>query len=383
MNANEASRVLLADGEAARSGSDHITVERIDRRRFLVHLGRSVAAITVVGAYVGTLVGCERPPAGRPGEGERWSSFNTLPNAGASVQPVPGTRPEFTPIEDHYTTFNFAELPTHGIEDWRLRVSGLVDRPLTWTLDEITRHEPLHAFITLACISNPVGGPLISTTRWTGTSLQRLLPLWNVKPEATHLRMEGADSFYETVALETIQADERVMLAYEWDGVPLPMKHGFPLRIYIPSRYGMKQPKWIVSIEAMDHWEPGFSVANTWDKDAIMETTAVIDAVVVSDHVPEANAPGSLLVGGIAHAGARGISKVEVRVDDGAWQEAQLRPPLSDLTWVIWRYECPFEEGEHTFSVRAYDGTAALQEEEPSPPYPDGSTGIHQKTETV
>ncbi len=220
-----------------------ITVERLDRRRFLVRLGKSVTAITVAGAYVGTLVGCEGQPEAKEGPAERWSSRNALPNVGASVEPVPGTRPELTPIEDHYTTFNFKELPTHSLEDWRLTVGGLVEHPLTWTLDEIKRHEALHEFITLACISNPVGGPLVSTTRWTGTSLQRLLPRWNLKPEATHLRMEGADGFYETVSLETIRADERVMLAYEWDGVPLPMKHGFPLRIFIPSRYGMKQPK--------------------------------------------------------------------------------------------------------------------------------------------
>jgi DMSO/TMAO reductase YedYZ molybdopterin-dependent catalytic subunit len=177
-------------------------------------------------------------------------------------------------------------------------------------LDDITRHEPTHAFITLSCISNPVGGPLISTTRWTGTSMQRILPFWKLRPEATHLKIHGADGFYEIVALETIQTDQRMMLTYAWDGVPLPMEHGFPLRIYIPSRYCMKQPKWIVSIEATDHWEPGFSVAKTWDKDAIMETTSVIDTVVVSDDAADANARGAVFVGGIAHAGARGISKV-------------------------------------------------------------------------
>lgn len=360
---------------------DLVPIERIDRRRFLVRLGGSLAAITVTGAAVGALVGCRHTPEIKPGEGERWSSRNVLPNIDASVQPVPGTRPEYTPLEDHYKMFNNPVLPTHSIDEWHLKVGGLVEQPLEWTLDEINRHEPLHTFVTLACISNPIAGPLIGTTRWTGTSLQQLVPLWHLRPEATHLKIYGADGFYETVSLETIQADERVMLVYAWDGVPLPMEHGFPLRIYIPSRYGMKQPKWIVSIEATDHWEPGFSVVNTWDKDAIMKTISVIDTVVTE--TAGANARGSVLIGGIAHAGARGISKVEVQVDDGPWQEAQLRPPLSALTWVLWRYEWPFEEGTHTFSVRAYDGTGIPQEEEPSPPYPDGATGIHNKSETV
>lgn len=367
-------RATAAPGAAA---------ERIDRRRFLVRLGGSVASIVVSGAAVGAWVGCERPPVVRPGEGVRWSVENPLPNAEAAVAAVPGTRPELTPLEDHYQIFNNPDLPSHDLRNWHLQVSGLVAEPLVWRLADITRHEPRHAFVTLSCISNPVGGPLISTTRWTGTSLQQLLPLWHLQPAATHLKIHGADGFYESLALETIQADPRVMLAYAWDGVPLPMKHGFPLRLYVPSRYGMKQPKWIVSIEAMDRWEPGYSVVNTWDQDAIMKTTAVIDTVLVDAEAADGAGPQEVQIGGIAHAGARGISKVEVRVDDGAWQEAALRTPLSDLTWVLWRHTWPFAPGEHTFSVRAYDGTGALQEEAASPPYPDGATGIHQKTEAL
>lgn len=126
---------------------------------------------------------------------------------------------------------------------------------------------------------------------------------------------------------------------------------------------------------------PTIRIATTlWDKDAIMETTSAIDAVVVNDGSPAADGQRTVLVGGFAHAGARGISKVEVQVDDGPWEEAQLRPALSDLTWVLWRYEWPFQAGEHTFAVRARDGSGALQEVESSPPYPDGATGIHRKT---
>lgn len=357
-------------------------VECIDRRHFLIRFGGLVAAITLSGTSVGALLGCQRGSNMKPGEGERWSSRNGLPNADASIQPVPGTRPEFTSLEDHYKMFNEPVPPLPDIGDWRLKVNGLVEEPLEMRLDDIKRYEPLHAFITLACISNPLGGPWISTTRWTGVSMQKILPLWKLKPQARHLRINGADGFYECVALETIHADERVMLVYEWDGVPLPMDHGFPLRIYIPSRYGMKQPKWIATIEATDHWEAGYSVVNTWDKDAIMETTSIIDTVIISES-HESDGLHSVLVGGIAHAGARGISKVEVQVDDGDWNEAQLRPPLSDLTWVLWRYEWPFQGGEHTFSVRAYDGSGTLQKDEPSPPYPDGATGIHRKTEKI
>ena len=112
-------------------------------------------------------------------------------------------------------------------------------------------------------------------------SLQRLLPDLHLKPGATHLKIRSADEFYEIVALEVIRSDPRVMLTYAWDGVPLHVDHGFPLRIYIPDHYGMKQPKWIESIEVMDHWEPGYWVTRGWSKEARMRATSVIDTVAV------------------------------------------------------------------------------------------------------
>jgi hypothetical protein len=160
--------------------------------------------------------------------------------------------------------------------------------------------------------------------------------------------------------------------------VPLLAKHGFPLRIYIPDVYGMKQPKWIESIEAIDHWEPGYWVVRSWDREATMEVISVIDAISVGERITR-NGATLIPVGGIAHAGTRGISRVEVRVDDGKWDAARLRTPLSRLTWVIWRYEMPFQAGEHTLTVRCFDGNGAPQVVEPSPPHPDGATGLHSK----
>lgn len=248
------------------------------------------------------------------------------------------------------------------------------------TLEEIRAYDPLHQFVTLACISNPVGGSLIGTTRWTGVSLQRLLPHLRLRPSATHLKLTSADRFHEVVALDMIRKDERVMLAYDWDGVPLATKHGFPLRIYIPDRYGMKQPKWLQSIEAIDHWEPGYWVKRGWDRDARMKATAVIDTVSVDMMLSQADAKTLIPVGGIAHAGVRGISRVEVRMDDGPWKEARLRAPLSDLTWVLWRYDWPFAPGQHTLTVRCFDGGGAPQVTSPAPPHPSGASGLHSKS---
>ncbi len=354
--------------------TDIRSVESLDRRRFLIRLGGVSATITVTGAVVGALVGGRRRE--EVAGGEQWSARHPLPNAGAAVKPAPGTRPEFTPLEKHYRIDINTMPPVVSEEDWRLKIGGLVEETLELALADLRRYEPLHQFITLSCISNPVGGDLIGTIRWTGVSLQKLLPEWKLQPTATHLKISSVDGFYETVALETIRQDERVMLAYAWDGVPLEAKHGFPLRIYIPDHYGMKQPKWIASIEAIDHWDAGYWVVRGWSREARMKATSVIDTVAVQAATTDASGQRFVPVGGIAHAGARGISKVEIQVDNGNWREAQLRTPLSGLTWVIWRYDMPFQAGEHAFTVRCWDGKGTPQIVQSSPPHPNGATGF-------
>jgi len=368
---------------SAQEGAEATTaVERIDRRRFLVRLGGSTAVITVAGAAVGDLAESRRREMlAAVGAGERWSSAHSLPNADAAVKPVPGTRPEFTPLERHYRIDINTVPPVVNEQQWRLRISGLLEQPVALTLDDLRRYEPLHQFVTLSCISNPVGGDLIGTTRWTGVSLQHLLPALRLKPNASHLKIDAADGFFEVVPIETIKADSRVMLAYAWDGLPLTTEHGFPLRIYLPDVHGMKQPKWITSIEVTDRWEPGYWVTRGWDKVAQMKATSVIDVVAMDMTIVGATREKLIPIGGIAHAGARGISKVELQVDDGPWQPARLRAPLSALTWVIWRYDWPFAHGKHTFTVRCYDGQGQPQIVTQAPPDPSGSTGLYSKTQ--
>jgi DMSO/TMAO reductase YedYZ molybdopterin-dependent catalytic subunit len=371
-------RLIYAQGPAPAEAS----VERVDRRTFLIRLGGATAAITVGGAVVGELAEARRREAVRAAGAVsmRWSTTHPLPNANAAVKPAPGTRPEFTPLERHYRIDINTITPAVDGRQWQLKVNGLVEKPLALTLEDLRRYEPSHQFVTLSCISNPVGGDLIGTTRWTGVSLQRLLPDLQLKPGATHLKIRSTDQFYEVVALDAIKADERIMLAYEWDGVPLTREHGYPLRIYIPDIHGMKQPKWIESIEAIDHWEPGFWVKRGWNKVAQMHATSVIDTVAVDMTIIGAERRRLVPIGGIAHAGARGISKVEVQVDGGRWEQTELRTPLSQLTWVIWKYDWPFQSGKHTFTVRCYDGNGTPQIATPSPPAPNGATGLHSRS---
>jgi hypothetical protein len=206
------------------------------------------------------------------------------------------------------------------------------------------------------------------------------LPDLRLKPNATHLKIRSADDFFEVVSLDAIKADPRIMLTYSWDGVPLTREHGFPLRIYIPDLHGMKQPKWIESIEATDHWEPGFWVQRGWNKVAQIHSTSVIDTVAVDITIIGPDHRKLVPIGGIAHAGSRGISKVEVQVDGGPWQQAQIRTPLSQLTWVIWRHDWPFHSGNHTFTVRCYDGDGTPQIVTPSLPEPNGATVLNSKS---
>jgi DMSO/TMAO reductase YedYZ molybdopterin-dependent catalytic subunit len=329
------------------------------RRRFLIHLGGTTITTTFAATLLGVLAG-NRGDSDILGGGGRWSDTHAPPNADAAVVPVPGTRPELTSIERHYRIDTDTRAPRVDGARWRLKVDGLVARPLALTLDDLRQYEPMHQFVTLSCISNPAGGDLIGTIRWTGVSVKRLLQEMILNAAATHLRITSTDGFSEVVAIETIRNDERIMLAYAWDGTPLPAEHGFPLRIYIPDLYGMKQPKWIDTIVAIDRWEPGYWVARGWDRDGHVTITSVVDTLR-TDGETAGGRLKRVAVGGIAYAGSRGVSRVNVRVDEGEWQDAQLREPLSGTTWVLWRADLSVPQGEHVFAVRAVDGQGRPQ----------------------
>jgi hypothetical protein len=244
-------------------------------------------------------------------------------------------------------------------------------------------------YITMSCISNRIGGSLISTTKWTGVSLQYILEQIQPEEGAIALKIVGADDFDEYISIDLIRQDERIMLAYAFDDEPLPLRNGFPLRTHIPNRYGMKQPKWIRSIEVVPSHEDGYWVRRGWSQNAVVNATSVVDTVATEAVYSDDNGQMFIPIGGIAWAGDRGIARVEVSIDDGEWQEARLRDPISDRTWTIWRYDWPFAEGEHTFAVRCYEEPMAgqnepiLQPTERRSTRPDGATGIHSVSSTV
>ena len=364
-------------------------VEALNRRQFLITVGAASATFTVVGAGLGTLlrrtdsVTTQTALIPTPVNGMTEAA---LPNVDDPVQPVPGTRPEVTPVQDHYRIDISIIPPTIAEASWVLpfvsALGGSEQRIAEFTLDEIKAYPAREDYITMSCISNTVAGDLISTTKWTGVSFSRLLQDVEIPPTATHLKISAADGFDETVALDTINTDERVMLAYYWEDKPWTTEHGFPIRIHIPDHYGMKQPKWITKIEFLDKDEDGYWVRRGWDKEARARATAVIDTIA-TDMITDEGDQSFIPIGGIAWAGARGISAVEVRVDEGEWEAAALRAPISDRTWSIWRYNWAFTEGIHTFEVRCVEGDGTPQITTVDGTFPSGATGIHTVRTTI
>ncbi|MFN2142466.1 MAG: molybdopterin-dependent oxidoreductase [Candidatus Promineifilaceae bacterium] len=364
-------------------------VLRRDRRRFLIQLGAGTALITIAGAGLGTVLKRledRRTLAESTDEmvhNSEPGAESPFPNAGDPVVPVPGTRPEYTPVKDHYKVFIQTEPTLIDEASWVLPITGLVDNPQMLTLEDFkTRWDSIDQYVTLSCISGRIGTSLISTTQWTGVSAQDVLADLGLQEGAQYLVITSGDGFYETVDIDLIMSEPRIMFCYAWDGNDLPKDHGFPLRIWIPDRYGMKQPKWITEIEVTAEYQEGYWVERNWDEVAQVKTTSVIDTVAV-DHLIEDGDQRRVPIGGIAFSGARGISAVQVRVDGGEWQDAQLRSPLSETTWVIWRYEWPFEEGQHLFEVRCRELDGTPQIEEQTDNRPSGATGIDSVEATI
>ncbi len=291
------------------------------------------------------------------------------------IQAAAGTRAEITDPRDFYRIDINAFPPQVDASSWRYALKGMVQNPLSLTLDDIRSLPSASQAVTLSCISNPLGGNLISTNYWTGVRFKDVLAKAGLSSTATDIVMQSVDGYYESVPVAEAM-DERTLLVYAMNGQPLLPEHGYPLRIYIPNHYGMKQPKWITSMTAADKPGPGYWVDRGWSQLATPQTTSVIDTINVNQN--DLKQTGSFPLGGIAWAGARGISKVEVQVDNGPWNAVQLRkPPVGPLTWVQWRYDWKAVPGAHTVQVRATDGTGALQVASYSDPGPEGATGIY------
>ena len=297
-----------------------------------------------------------------------------------------GPTPALTPVATFYTVSKNLGSPSVDGATWRLSVEGLVDRPFSLSLDEMRSMSSREEDRTLMCISYDIlaGDRYIGNQRWRGFPVADLLDRAGVRPEARFVLWRSADDYTESLALD-VARDPGTWVVFEMDGRPLEADHGFPARILIPDRFGMKGPKWLTAIALSETDEPGYWEQRGWDQQAREKIMSRIDLPQAGDTVP---AGTTFPVTGIVFAGDRGVARVEVSADGGeTWTDARLEDasvaPLGPLTWVRFRAEvAAARPGRATVVVRATDGTGALQVEEPSPPLPDGATGW-QRLEVV
>ncbi|HEY7108190.1 MAG TPA: molybdopterin-dependent oxidoreductase [Nitrososphaeraceae archaeon] len=278
-------------------------------------------------------------------------------------------------------------VPEVDAKSWNLTVKGLVDNPLTINYDEIRAMPSVEQYATLECVSNKIGGDLISTAMWKGVKLKDILDRAKVKTGAKYIAFRCSDGYDVGIPLEAGLMDGTI-LAYDMNLAPLNAKHGFPVRAIVPGLYGMMNPKWITEIELVDGVYEGYWQRNGWTNVADVHTgsTILIPGQAELRHrfrkldempkiVPGQKAP----IAGMAFGGDRGISKVEVSVDNGAtWKSAVIKNPLSKYTWVLWTAGfTPSGNSNYKVIVRATDKAGQIQTAEFNEPFPDGATGYH------
>lgn len=289
-----------------------------------------------------------------------------------------GVAPLVTPTEQFYLVSKNLIDPTLKGESWQLGIAGLVARPQTVRLADLRAFPPVRLAATLECISNEPGGSLIGTAFWTGVPLHTLLTSAAIQAGATHVVFTCADDYVERLTVEQA-LDPATVLVYAMNDAPLSPKHGFPARLIAAGRYGMKHPKWLTRIELVNGAVPSYWSQRGWNPDAPVQVFTRIDA-------PQSPVTaGPVRVGGVAFAGDRGISRVELSTDDGAtWLPAQLEPALSPLTWVRWvaTWTPP---GPRTYPLvaRAFEADGTPQEAETRTLNARGSTGYGRREVTI
>ena len=297
----------------------------------------------------------------------------------STLDTVPGITPYLTANKDFYridTAFDMPKLTTAG---WTLRIHGLVDHPMEITFDQLAARPQIERTITLTCVSNPRGGDLIGNAKWLGTRAAALLAEAKPQKGADCVLSTDAKGFTCTTPLEALTDDRDAILAIGMNGEPLPIEHGFPVRMVVPGLYGyVSATKWVVDWEVtrfdqvMAYW-----TGLGWSDHGPIKTSSRID--VPTDTVSAGRVP----VAGVAWAQHRGVAKVQVQVDDGKWADAELSRPISKDTWVQWVYQWDAAPGKHTLRCRAIDSTGGVQIAKDSDVLPDGATGYHQRAITV
>ena len=293
---------------------------------------------------------------------------------------VPGISPLFTPNESFYVTDVMARPPRVDPGSWRLRVRGMVGAPLELSLDELESLGLTELDATLVCVHNPVGGDRIGSARWLGVELRRLLELAQPEPGGEQLLARSVDGFTAGVPLERVRSSAPALLAIGMNGDPLPIEHGFPARLIVPGLWGADaNTKWVTELEVTT-WA---AVRDYWDRRGWPRQPTRVQPASRLD-VPANRAvveQGDVTVAGVAWAPPEGVEGVEVQVDDGPWQRAELGPEVAPTMWRQWRMSWTARSGEHAVRVRTI-GRRRRQPDGAEPPYPVGARGydVHRVT---
>ncbi|HYJ68320.1 MAG TPA: molybdopterin-dependent oxidoreductase [Nocardioidaceae bacterium] len=354
--------------EASAADADALT-----RRQFLRATGVAVAGAAVVGG-LGRWATEARRSVERARDALRLRLRTPATPAGADLG-VDGLTSWVTPNDDFYRIDTTLSPPLVKPDDWELRIHGMVDRELTLTYQDLVERGLSNAWVTLCCVSNPVGGDLISNAWWSGVRIDDLLAEVGVSPDADALLSTSHDGWTCGTPLAALTDGRDALLAIAMNGEPLPIEHGFPVRMVVPGLYGfVSATKWVVEWEVtrFDDFD-AYWTERGWSEEAPVKTQSRIDTPRSGDSVDA----GTVTVGGVAWAQHRGIERVELRVDDGDWTPARLAADPSIDTWVQWVVEWDAEPGDHVLAVRATDAEGDTQTGDVADVVPDGATGWH------
>jgi DMSO/TMAO reductase YedYZ molybdopterin-dependent catalytic subunit len=334
------------------------STERSERRQLLARAGVVALGAGSAAGTVGLIKGLLNNYASYDGE--------VTPTINGFTAPI-------TPTSEHYTVTQNVIDPTVNIPVWQLDVTGLVARAGSYTYEELRNLPSISRAVTLECIANGIGSHLISTAVWQGVTLRSLLEKHGgALPGAQYIAFYSVDGYSISQPLDEVLAVDS-LLAWGMNGAELPIRHGYPLRVLIPGRFGEENPKWLTRIELTDHFVGGLYADQGW-YNGPLHTITRIDRP--GGHIPFNQ---NIEIGGIAFAGNRGVQKVEISVDGGiSWNVAKLNPPLSKDSWVLWAWQWkPIFPGQYTIVARATDGTGQLQTSQKQGTVPNGATGYH------
>lgn len=300
--------------------------------------------------------------------------------AGADLG-IEGVSDLVTASDDFYRIDTALVVPVVDPAQWSLKVTGLVDREIEITFAELLALPLVERYVTLACVSNPVGGDLTGNARWLGWPVRELLARAGVRPEADMVLSRSVDGFTAGTPLEVLTDARDSLLAVGMNGEPLPVEHGFPVRLVVPGLYGfVSATKWVSELKVTRFADDtAYWSTRGWSERGPVKTSSRVDVPRPSASVPA----GDVVIGGVAWAQHRGVEAVEVRVDGGEWQRATLARPISADTWCQYGTTLQLGAGSHTVQSRAVDREGGVQSDAVVDPAPDGSEGLHTVTFTV